>query len=108
VNLAGGTMSEVVMGVTDIMSKITVAGQAQSAGIAQVNQAITQMDQVTQQNAALVEEAATAADSMQVQAQELLTVVSTFKIDSKNVGHVLRLGNAGLYTPSVIGQDLPG
>ncbi|WP_307727702.1 methyl-accepting chemotaxis protein [Massilia sp. MS-15] len=83
VNAAGDTMSEVVVSVkrvTDIMAEITLAGQEQSAGIAQVNQAIAQMDQVTQQNAALVEEAAAAADSMQVQAQELLAVVSTFKL----------------------------
>lgn len=83
VTTAGETMNEVVASVkrvTDIMNEITIAGQEQSAGIAQVNQAIAQMDQVTQQNAALVEEAAAAADSMQVQAQELLSVVSTFKL----------------------------
>ena len=83
VTSAGETMNEVVASVkrvTDIMSEITIAGQEQSAGIAQVNQAIAQMDQVTQQNAALVEEAAAAAHSMQEQAQELLAVVSTFKL----------------------------
>lgn len=83
VTAAGDTMNDVVASVkrvTDIMGEITLAGQEQSAGIAQVNQAIAQMDQVTQQNAALVEEAAAAADSMQVQAQELLAVVSTFKL----------------------------
>jgi methyl-accepting chemotaxis protein len=83
VTTAGETMNEVVASVkrvTDIMNEITIAGQEQSSGIAQVNQAIAQMDQVTQQNAALVEEAAAAADSMQVQAQELLSVVSTFKL----------------------------
>ena len=53
------------------MGEIALAGQEQSAGIAQVNQAIAQMDQVTQQNAALVEEAAAAADSMQEQAKQL-------------------------------------
>ena len=86
VTAAGETMNEVVASVkrvTDIMSEITIAGQEQSAGIAQVNQAIAQMDQVTQQNAALVEEAAAAADSMQVQAQELLAVVSTFKLTAE-------------------------
>ena len=80
---AGATMSEVVASVkrvTDIMNEITLAGQEQSAGIAQVNQAVAQMDQVTQQNAALVEEAAAAAHSMQAQAQQLLAVVSTFKL----------------------------
>jgi methyl-accepting chemotaxis protein len=85
VNVAGETMHEVVASVkrvTDIMAEITNAGQEQSAGIAQVNQAINQMDQVTQQNAALVEEAAAAADSMQAQAQQLLAVVGTFKLAS--------------------------
>lgn len=83
VNAAGATMTDVVASVkrvTDIMVEITLAGQEQSAGIGQVNQAITQMDQVTQQNAALVEEAAAAADSMQAQARELLAVVSMFKL----------------------------
>lgn len=83
VNTAGATMSEVVASVkrvTDIMGEITVACQEQSGGIAQVNQAIAQMDQVTQQNASLVEEAAAAADSMQAQAQILSTVVSKFKL----------------------------
>jgi methyl-accepting chemotaxis protein len=83
VNSAGATMNEVVASVkrvTDIMGEIALAGQEQSAGIAQVNQAIAQMDQVTQQNAALVEEAAAAAESMQDQAQQLSSVVATFKL----------------------------
>jgi methyl-accepting chemotaxis protein len=86
VNVAGQTMQEVVTSVkrvSDIMGEIALAGQEQSAGIAQVNQAISQMDQVTQQNAALVEEAAAAADSMQAQAQQLLAVVGTFKLDEQ-------------------------
>jgi methyl-accepting chemotaxis protein len=76
-------MNEVVASVkrvTDIMSEIRLAGQEQSAGIAQVNQAIAQMDQVTQQNAALVEEAAAAADSMHDQATQLSTIVGRFKV----------------------------
>jgi methyl-accepting chemotaxis protein len=83
VNGAGETMNEVVASVkrvTDIMSEISLAGQEQSAGIAQVNQAIAQMDHVTQQNAALVEEAAAAAEAMQAQAQQLSEVVSTFRL----------------------------
>ena len=86
VNTAGETMTEVVASVkrvSDIMGEITRAGQEQSAGIAQVNQAIAQMDQVTQQNAALVEEAAAAADSMQEQAKQLSVVVGTFKLADK-------------------------
>ncbi len=80
---AGATMGEVVASVgrvRGIMGEITLAGQEQSAGIAQINQAIMQMDQVTQQNAALVEQAAAAADSMQTQAQALLSLVRTFRL----------------------------
>jgi methyl-accepting chemotaxis protein len=67
--------------VTDIMAEITSASQEQTGGIEQVNSAITQMDHVTQQNAALVEEAAAAASSMQDQAAKLAEVVSVFKLD---------------------------
>jgi len=80
---AGGTMSDIVTSVqrvTDIMSEITLATQEQSSGIDQINQAIGQMDQVTQQNAALVEEAAAAAASLQDQAGKLAGVVSVFRL----------------------------
>ncbi|RJG04117.1 methyl-accepting chemotaxis protein [Noviherbaspirillum sedimenti] len=84
VQQAGTTMEEVVTSirrVTDIMGEITAASSEQSAGIEQVNQAIGQMDQVTQQNAALVEEAAAAAASMQDQADKLAQVVGVFRVD---------------------------
>jgi len=83
VDEAGKTMDEIVASVkrvTDIMAEISAASQEQSSGIEQVNQAVTQMDEVTQQNAALVEEAAAAAESMQEQAQNLMQVVSVFKL----------------------------
>jgi methyl-accepting chemotaxis protein-1 (serine sensor receptor) len=64
------------------MTEIMVAGEEQSEGINQINQAIVSMDEVTQQNAALVEEAAAAATSMQEQAAQLEEMVSTFKLDS--------------------------
>jgi methyl-accepting chemotaxis protein len=83
VNEAGNTMNEIVASitrVTDIMGEITSASVEQSAGIEQVNTAIVQMDQVTQQNAALVEQAAAAAESMQDQAAKLSEVVSVFKL----------------------------
>ncbi len=83
---AGQTMEEIVTAikrVTDIMSEITAASVEQSAGIEQVNLAITQMDEVTQQNAALVEEAAAAAESLEEQAQNLSVSVGTFKVDDK-------------------------
>jgi len=85
VGQAGITMEEVVDSVrrvTDIMSEITHASQEQSAGIGQVNQAIIEMDSVTQQNAALVEQAASAAKSLQDQAAEVANVVSIFKLDT--------------------------
>ena len=80
---AGKTMDEIVGSVkrvTDIMGEITAASQEQTSGIEQINQAITQMDQVTQQNAALVEEAAAAAASLQEQAGSLSQVVSVFRL----------------------------
>jgi methyl-accepting chemotaxis protein len=66
--------------VNDIMSEITSASQEQRIGIDQVNEAIGQMDQVTQQNAALVEEAAAAAASLQEQAETLASVAAGFKL----------------------------
>jgi methyl-accepting chemotaxis protein len=85
VDNAGMTMNEIVTSVqhvADIMSEITSASQEQSAGIEQVNQAIAQMDEMTQQNAALVEQAAAAAQSMQDQAKTLLHAVSIFKLSN--------------------------
>jgi uncharacterized phage infection (PIP) family protein YhgE len=84
VDEAGKTMDEIVSSVkrvTDIMGEIAAASQEQSAGIEQVNQAITQMDDVTQQNAALVEEAAAAAESLQDQAGKLAQAVSVFRLE---------------------------
>jgi len=66
--------------VTDIIGEITSATEEQRAGIGQINQAINQMDQVTQQNAALVEEAAAASGAMQDQALQLAQVVGEFKL----------------------------
>jgi methyl-accepting chemotaxis protein len=85
VDHAGATMEEIVVSVrnvTDIMSEIASASQEQTAGIEQINVAITQMDQVTQQNASLVEEAAAAAESMQDQAAKLARVVAVFRLDN--------------------------
>jgi methyl-accepting chemotaxis protein len=83
VDKAGATMTEVVSSirrVTDIMGEISAASSEQSAGVSQVGEAVTQMDQATQQNAALVEEMAAAASGLKSQAQELVQVVSTFKL----------------------------
>jgi methyl-accepting chemotaxis protein len=68
-----------VQRVTDIMAEIMAASVEQTAGIEQINEAVVQMDQVTQQNAALVEEAAAAAEAMQDQAAQLAQVVSVFR-----------------------------
>ncbi len=88
VGQAGSTMNEVVQSVqrvNDIMSEISSASDEQRQGIGQVNVAIIQMDQVTQQNAALVEEASAAAESMQQQAALLTQLVGVFKLDSHAV-----------------------
>ncbi|NEX62205.1 methyl-accepting chemotaxis protein [Noviherbaspirillum galbum] len=85
VNHAGATMDEVVASVkrvTDIIAEIAEASEEQRNGIEQVNQAITQMDAVTQQNAALVEEAAAAANAMQDQSANLSRMVAVFTIDT--------------------------
>jgi methyl-accepting chemotaxis protein len=85
VNQAGATMGEIVASVqrvTDIMAEISAASQEQSAGIEQVNQTVMQMDETTQQNAALVEEATAAARSMEEQAGHLTDAVSLFKLDA--------------------------
>jgi len=82
---AGETMEEVVNAikrVTDIVGEISSASREQSSGVSQVGEAITQMDKVTQQNAALVEQSAAAAESLKQQAEELVSVVSVFKLDA--------------------------
>ncbi|APD30412.1 hypothetical protein ABW99_17280 [Pandoraea thiooxydans] len=83
VERAGQTMEEIVQAVkrvTDIMGEISAASAEQSSGIEQVNKAVTQMDEVTQQNAALVEQAAAAAGSLEEQAHRLKDAVSVFRI----------------------------
>ncbi|UVW29472.1 methyl-accepting chemotaxis protein [Massilia sp. H6] len=85
VDNAGSTMDEIVASVrrvTDIMGEITSASLEQTSGIEQINMAVSQMDQVTQQNASLVEEAAAAAESLQEQAGKLAQLVSVFKVNS--------------------------
>jgi len=84
---AGKTMEEIVdaiRGVTIIMSEISAASMEQTSGIEQVNQAIGQMDDVTQQNAALVEQAAAAAESLEEQTQSLAVTVGHFKLDDNS------------------------
>jgi len=83
VNEAGTTMQEIVASVrrvTQIMDEISAAGSEQEVGIEQINTAVAEMDVVTQQNAALVEEAAAASQSMQEQAAKLAGMVSVFQV----------------------------
>ena len=85
VDQAGVTMTEIVTAikrVTDIMGEISAASTEQSAGVAQVGEAITQMDKATQQNAALVEESAAAAEGLKAQAQQMVQAVAVFKLSA--------------------------
>jgi methyl-accepting chemotaxis protein len=82
---AGRTMTEIVgsvQRVSDIIGEITAAASEQSQGIGEVNTSVAQLDQMTQQNAALVEESAAAAESLREQAVRLAQVVGTFKLDA--------------------------
>lgn len=82
---AANTMTEIVRSVTQVnvmMGEIASASDEQRRGIEQVAQAVSQMDQVTQQNAALVEEAAAATGSLSGQAERLTTLVSAFNIEN--------------------------
>jgi methyl-accepting chemotaxis protein len=99
-DVAGRTMEDVVnsvKSVTDIMSKISAASIEQSLGIGQVNQAIAQMDDVTQQNAALVEQAAAAAESLEEQAQQLTGLISSFQLTGEQA---TRSGQRALPMPA--------
>ncbi|APW38218.1 hypothetical protein RD110_14260 [Rhodoferax koreense] len=89
VDKAGVTMTEVVQSirrVTDIMGEISAASTEQSQGVGQVGEAVAQMDQATQQNAALVEESAAAAGSLNTQASELVQAVAVFKLPGDTPG----------------------
>jgi methyl-accepting chemotaxis protein len=82
---AGTTMTEIVgsvQRVSDIIGEISAAASEQSDGIGQINTAVTQLDQMTQQNAALVEESAAAAESLKEQASRLAQMVSTFQLQA--------------------------
>ena len=85
---AGSTMSDIVaqvQRVTDLIGEISSATQEQTSGIGQVNQAVVQLDQVTQQNAALVEQSAAASESLQQQAARLVDAVGVFRLDREAV-----------------------
>ena len=82
---AGSTMAEIVAGiqrVSDIIGEISHSAQAQSSGIGQVNHTVTQLDGMTQQNAALVEQSAAAAESLRDQAGQLAGVIQAFRLSN--------------------------
>ena len=99
VDKAGETMAEVVDSirrVTNIMGEISAASNEQATGVSQVGEAVSHMDQATQQNAALVEEMAAAASSLNTQAQELVQIVAAFKLQQHDVvSSAPRLGAQG-------------
>jgi methyl-accepting chemotaxis protein len=83
VDQAGATMGDVasaIRRVTEMMGQISAASQEQSADVARIGDAIAQMDHTTQQNAALVEQGAAAADSLRGQAEQLMRAVSVFRL----------------------------
>ena len=93
VDKAGQTMTEVVASirnVTHIMGEISAASSEQSAGVTQVGEAVTLMDQATQQNAALVEEMAAAASSLRGQADDLVSAVAVFRIHGSGSALLLK------------------
>jgi methyl-accepting chemotaxis protein len=105
---AGQTMSEIVgsvQRVSDIIGEITAASGEQSDGIGQVNVAVNQLDQMTQQNAALVEESAAAAESLKDQAHRLAQVVQVFRIssDASQAGSAVR----GVPAPTAVARIAP-
>ena len=89
VDEAGKSMADIVTQVTrvnDLIGEISSASMEQSTGIGQIGDAVNQLDQVTQQNAALVEESAAAAESLKVQAAQLAQVVSVFRLNAGDEG----------------------
>jgi methyl-accepting chemotaxis protein len=110
---AGATMQEIVTSirsVADIVGEIASASREQSTGIAQINQAVTQLDGVTQQNAALVEETSAASNSLQEQAHELAKLAASFKLGAGSANGpthppAARVRAQSPKANSVIGQD---
>lgn len=105
---AGSTMAEVVSSVksvTDIVGEIAIASNEQSTGIEEINKAITQMDEVTQQNAALVQEASSAAYSLNEQAERLSQAISIFKVSAGSATAVRKAAHAK--TPALLSNRQP-
>jgi methyl-accepting chemotaxis protein len=97
VDQAGQTMSDIVAQVkrvTDLIQEISAATIEQTSGLGQINNAVSQLDQVTQQNAALVEESAAAADSLAQQAQRLVEAVAQFKLSEHEAAQAIARAQA--------------
>ena len=111
VDRAGVTMAEVVSSirrVTDIMGEISAASGEQALGVQQVGDAVTQMDQVTQQNAALVEQMAAAASSLNQQAGELVQIVAAFKLSGDGMQPALSRANVRATTSKPVAVERRG
>ncbi len=113
VNQSGKTLEEIVSSVkrvTDIIAEITAASQEQAQGIDQVNKAIMQMDETTQQNAALVEETTSASQSMKDQAKELMNQMEMFIVNSSEPHAVSRPAASATRTvvKSAVAATKPG
>ena len=98
VNRAGTALSEIVNSikqVADIVSGIAAASAEQSTGLEQINRALTEMDEVTQRNSALVEENSATAKTLEQQSQDMQERIASFKLDSHGSGHDTRSRRAG-------------
>jgi len=103
VSLAGQTMQEIVAGiqrVSDIVGEIAAASREQSGGIAQINQAVTHLDSVTQQNAALVEQTSAASNALQEQARQLAALAAAFKVEAQSGGWAVGAASRGSGRPA--------
>jgi len=108
---AGRAMEDIVSGiqhVSEIMAQINVASSEQEAGIEQINKAIIEMDGVTQQNAALVEEAAASAGGLERQSSYLAELVSVFKVDgAAGTSHTAAFSAGGQSRRTTPSSSLP-
>ena len=107
---AGQSMQEIVSGVrrvSDLIGEITASSTEQRDGISQVNQAVTNLDQMTQQNAALVEQSAAAASAMHSQARRLAEVVGQFNVGGASAGMVARSVSASPARPAYKSAAVP-
>jgi len=107
---SGETLGHIVtsvMKVSDIVAEIAAASREQSAGIDQVNKAVTQMDSMTQQNAALVEEATAAAQSMAAQAHDLNMLMAAYRMDATRPREPDRVAGVPLTEPRVLERPAP-